>query len=73
MVPLSSQTAEYGSFRRDLRCGEGTNLRRRCAKQLPSADEGAKVTKYVLKRMKIRALGADLIWEKEGRCANFFL
>ena len=23
--------------------------------------------------MKIRALGADGIWEKEGSCANFFL
>ena len=49
------QTSEYGSFGRDLRCREGTNLR--CTKQLPSADQGAKVTKYVLKTMKIRALG----------------
>ena len=51
------QTAENGSFRRDLRCGEGTNHRCKGTKQLPSADQGAKVTKYVLKTLKIRALG----------------
>ena len=33
-VALMAQTAEHGSFRRDLGCGEGC----RCAKQLPSAD-----------------------------------
>ena len=33
------QTAEYASFPQDLGCREGTNLRCRWAKQLPSADQ----------------------------------
>lgn len=56
------QTAEYGSFLHDLRCRKARYRKCGCAKQLPSVihvSEGGKLIKYVSKRNKFRALGAD--------------
>jgi hypothetical protein len=62
-IVLKCQTAELGTFRRDLECARVRKSKCGCAKQFPSAHQdavkGTKVARYMLKTMKIRDLRAD--------------
>ena len=59
----ATQTAELGTFQRDLGCANVRKSKCGCAKQFPSAHQdavkGIKVARYMLKTMKMRDLRAD--------------
>ena len=56
-LQLVGQTAELGTFRRDLGCTNDRKSKSRCAKQFPSVCQDAvkdtKVARYMLKTLKI--------------------